>query len=882
MTTVVVAEKPSVARDIARVLGASGKGQGCLLGKGYIVTWALGHLVQFAEPDEYGPPWNARWALSQLPMVPEKWKLRTSKATSAQFQIIKKLINDRETDNLICATDAGREGEHIFRLIYEHARCKKPFRRLWVSSLTDEAIRAGFNQLMDSSQYDDLGSAARVRAQADWLVGMNLTRAYTVHNGVLCTIGRVQTPTLSMIVQRDREIADFKKAFFYELVACIAEGFSAKYKRYGQTRIERKEEAERLHRALSPHKEGTVVSVEKKIKKNRPPPFYDLNNLQRDANRRFGFTAAQTLEYAQALYETHKLITYPRTESRHISEDMVPELSNVLAQLAHPQAEEALARLRGGLKLSKAYVDKTKLTDHHAIIPTGQRPSPSLSAPLRRVYELVTTRFVGVFLPEHIVEETIVLLDVGGASFIGRGNTTLQEGWKILERRKDDKPERENGMEEEAQTIPPLQKGQTIHIENMEVREKETKPPSPYTDATLLTAMKNAGRQIEDDELAAAMKESGLGTPATRADTIERLLRSSYIRREKKSLRATGKGCALIELVAEPLRSPELTGQWEQRLKEVEEGNREGATFYRDIAEFVRSMVPQVAEGKALTPEQVTQAREAQNGRRKGRKKRTRGGKSVVLGTCPKCKEGEVRESPKAYGCSRYREGCNLTIWKKTAGKDISPKLAKDLLTDGHTEHLEGFTNRAGKPFSARLKFDEDFKVVFEFENRPSGGTQIKPLEKRTNSSSDSGQPPVGAPHPMDAPPADGAPPPMEEMPLSEGPPPSEPYTVPPTKAASDPSSDQEADFPQLSCPKCNEGHIVEGRKGFGCNRFREGCNFVVWKTVASKELTKDQVETLIRDGKTDVICGFKSRKGTTFETRLRLDKEWKTVFDFN
>ena len=480
-------------------------------------------------------------------------------------------------------------GEHIFRLIYEHARCKKPVRRLWVSSLTDEAIRAGFSQLIDGSQYDDLGSAARMRAQADWLVGMNLTRAYTVHNGVLCTIGRVQTPTLSMIVQRDREIADFKKAFFYELVARITEGFSAKYTRDGQTRIERKEEAERLHRTLSPHTEGTVVSVEKKIKKNRPPPFYDLNNLQRDANRRFGFTAAQTLEYAQALYETHKLITYPRTESRHISEDMVPELSNILAKLEHPQAEEALARLRGGLKLSKAYVDKTKLTDHHAIIPTGQRPSPSLSAPLRRVCELVTTRFVGVFLPEHIVEETVVLLDVGGASFIGRGATTLQEGWKVLERRRetDSKSERE----EDAQTIPPLQKGQTVHIAGMEVVEKETKPPSPYTDATLLTAMKNAGRQIEDDELAAAIKESGLGTPATRADTIERLLRSSYIQREKKSLRATEKGRALIGLVAEPLRSPELTGQWEQQLKEVEEGDREGALFYRSIADFVRAIV---------------------------------------------------------------------------------------------------------------------------------------------------------------------------------------------------------------------------------------------------------------------------------------------------
>lgn len=874
MTTVVVAEKPSVARDIARVLGASGRGQGCLLGKGFIVTWALGHLVQFAEPDEYGPPWNARWSFAQLPMLPEKWKLRTSKATSAQFQIIKKLLNDKETSQVICATDAGREGEHIFRLIYEHARCKKPVKRLWVSSLTDEAIRTGFEQLADGSQYDDLGHAARARAQADWLVGMNLTRAYTVHNSVLCTIGRVQTPTLAMIVQRDRAISDFKKAYFYELVAQIAEGFSAKFTRDGQTRIERREEAERLHRELSPHAEGTVRSVEKKTKQNRPPPFYDLNNLQRDANRRFGFTAAQTLEYAQALYETHKLITYPRTESRHLSEDMVPELPGILSRLEHPQAEEALARLQAGHTLGKAYVDKTKLTDHHAIIPTGQRPPANLSQPLRHVYGLVVTRFVGVFLPEQIVEETTVLLDIGGATFVARGSTVLQEGWKIVERRANAPREGKGDDDpEDAQSIPPLQRGQTVRVTSLAIQEKETKPPSPYTDATLLTAMKNAGRQVDDDELAAAMKESGLGTPATRADTIERLLRSGYIRREKKALRATEKGTALIELVAEPLRSPELTGQWEQQLKEVEEGERAGDAFYQDIADFVQSMVPQVAEGKALTPEQVAQARQAQGG--KGKKKRTRGGKAVVLGPCPKCKEGEVRESPKAYGCSRYKEGCNLTIWKTTAGKEISPKLAKDLLADGQTEWLEGFTSRAGKPFAGRLKFDEEFKVVFDFENKPTAGPQQSsgPAPARATAPPDSGPPP------MDAPPPNEAPPPMEEEPPLDAPPPLEAYAAPEAAPA---APAQSGDFPQLTCPKCGQGHIVEGRKGFGCNRYREGCEFVVWKVVASKELTKEQVETLIREGKTDVIGGFKSRKGTTFETRLRLDEEWKTVFDFN
>ncbi len=889
MTTVIVAEKPSVARDIARVLGAKSKGQGCLQGNGYIVTWALGHLVQFAEPDEYGPPWNGRWAFDQLPMLPEKWKLRTSKSTSSQYQIIKKLINDTNTSDIVCATDAGREGENIFRLIYEHARCKKPFKRLWISSLTDEAIRAGFAQLKAGSEFDDLGSAARARAQADWLVGMNLTRAYTVHNNVLCTIGRVQTPTLAMIVGRDREIAAFNKVYFYELVAQLREGFTAKYTRDNQTRIDKKEEAERLHRELSPHKTGTVLKVEKKIKKNRPPPLYDLNNLQRDANRRFGFTAAQTLEYAQALYETHKVITYPRTESRHISEDMVSELPAILGKLEHAQAPDALAQLRAGHKLSKAYVDKTKLTDHHAIIPTGQRPPANISPALRKVYDLVAARFVAIFLPEQVVEETIVTLDIGGATFTAKGSVVLEEGWKIVERRQnqnDDKTSKSNGEskdgEEERQAIPPLEKGQQVNIDRMDMVEKETKPPRPYTDATLLAAMKNAGRQVEDDELAAALKESGLGTPATRADTIERLVRSAYVQREKKAIRATEKGLALIGLVAEPLCSPELTGAWEQQLKEVEQGKRPVAEFYGAIAEFVRDMVPKVAEGKALTPEQVAQAREAQGGKQQGR-----GGKGVVLGKCPKCKQGEVRESPKAYGCSRYREGCNLTIWKKTASKSITPKQAKDLLENGQTAWLKGFKSKAGKPFEAQLKFDDDFKVVFDFEEGPpkGQGTTKKGTQLRE-------MPPSSYAPPQDMPPRPETPvdlyespqdmPAMPELPpdLYESSP--QPQAQAPHTQAPPPSSDAPTGAAPLTCPKCGQGQIVEGKRGFGCNRFREGCNFVVWKEVAKKTLTQKQIRTLIEKGKTGVIKGFTSKKGNTFETKLRLDDQWKTVFDFD
>ncbi|ETX02392.1 MAG: hypothetical protein ETSY2_35635, partial [Candidatus Entotheonella gemina] len=354
MSTVVVAEKPSVARDIARVLGARRKGEGFLEGNGYVVTWALGHLVQFAEPDDYGPPWKGRWAFSQLPMLPEQWQLKTGSSTYAQFRVVRKLLNDAAHDRIVCATDAGREGEHIFRLIYEQARCRKPFQRLWISSLTDQAIRQGFGQLQPGTAFNGLAQAARARAQADWLVGMNLTRAYTVHNKALCTIGRVQTPTLAMLARRDEAIANFVKSYFYELVAQLAEGFAAKYSKDGQTRIDVKEEAERLHRQLAPYKTGTVMKIEKKIVRHRPPALYDLTNLQRDANRRFGFTAAKVLEYAQTLYETHKLITYPRTESRHISEDMVGQLPGILERLEHEQAPVALERLRQGHRLSRA------------------------------------------------------------------------------------------------------------------------------------------------------------------------------------------------------------------------------------------------------------------------------------------------------------------------------------------------------------------------------------------------------------------------------------------------------------------------------------------------------------------------------------------------
>lgn len=850
MTIVVLAEKPSVARDIARVLGAGRRGEGFLEGNGYRVTWALGHLVHFAEPDEYGEDWAKRWSADQLPMIPERWKLKLDPRTAPQFKLIKALLADPGTERLVCATDAGREGEHIFRLIYEQARCKKPFDRLWVSSLTDEAIREGFRVLKPGQAFDHLAEAARARAQADWLVGMNLTRAYTVHNRVLCTIGRVQTPTLAMIVARDQAIASFTKAFFYELVAHLAEGFDARYLLDGATRIDNKETAERLHRELSPRQTGTVRTVDKKVRHNRPPPLYDLTNLQRDANRRFGFTAAQVLEQAQALYETHKLISYPRTESRHIAEDMLPQLPGILRALDHPLAPEALARLESGHRLSKAYVDRTKLTDHHAILPTNKTPPKNLPDPLRKVYDLVAARFVAVFLPDQRVEETRVEIAIGEGLFLAQGSVVLEDGWKRVEPSRrpakaatDAKTETDHA--ETQGPLPPLEPGQTVHVDRLEVVEKETQPPRPFDDSSLLAAMKNAGRTIEDDALASAIAASGLGTPATRAETIEKLIRTGYLERQRKQIRATAKGQALAGLVAAPLRSPELTAGWEQRLKQVELGEQPAAEFYRDIVAFVREMIPEIAQGPALSPEQVAAARAGEAARSGGKTgktaQRASGIKSTGFGACPICKEGEITENTKAFGCSRYRDGCGFTIWKTVAGLTLTEAQVRQLIERGQTDPIDGFQSKAGKPFRAALRLDEAGKVSMDFNverSEPPNDVLPAVADPRSPAPDAARQPNASAPT---------RPPGIREQPPV--------------------------------CPKCGQGRIIEGRRGYGCDRYRDGCDFVVWKTIGDLTLDEGQIRALIEHGHTDAIFDpTRDAPGERRTVTFRLDEQWQTV----
>jgi DNA topoisomerase-3 len=882
MTTVVLAEKPSVARDIARVLGAQRKGQGFLEGNGYRVTWAIGHLVHFAEPDDYGDAqgtdWAGRWSMGQLPMIPEQWKLKTAKQTSAQLKLVKALITASETERLVCATDAGREGEHIFRLIYQYSRCRKPFDRLWISSLTDEAIREGFRSLRPGQAFDHLADAARARAQADWLIGMNLTRAYTVHNRVLCTIGRVQTPTLAMIVARDQAITNFTKAFFYELVAHLSTSdrarFDARFIRDGETRIEKKEEAERLHRELSPHRTGTVTKVDKKIRTVRPPPLYDLTNLQRDANRRFGFTAAQVLTHAQALYETHKLISYPRTESRHISEDMLSELPAILKGLQHPLAAEALDRLQAGHRLSKAYVDRTKLTDHHAILPTGKTPSPDLPPPLRKIYDLVAARFVAVFLPDQRIEETRVEIAIGDATFLARGALVLDPGWKRVEtagRSSQGDPatgaapaETDADDSGESGVLPLLVQGQQLQVDSLEVQEKETQPPRHYDDATLLAAMKNAGREIEDDALAAAMKSSGLGTPATRAEIIEKLIRTGYVERQRKQLHATAKGIALIGLVAPPLRSPELTAEWEQGLKDVEQGELAVDTFYRGIVGFLRDLLPRIAQSPAMSAEQVAaehatrpDKKNAKTGRAGGAGKPARPSRGSVsgratkprtagLGACPVCRHGEITENARAYGCSRYREGCGFTIWKTVAGLTLTEDQVRRLIEQGGLPRIEGFTSKAGKRFGAGLRLDAAGKVVFDFEAGERTAMDLEPSTDSGKSSDD-----------------------VKRL-ATDGP------AREPSRSGEQSSAARASmrDHPPV-CPKCGQGRIIEGRRGFGCNRFRQGCDFVVWKSFGGLDLDEADIRALLERGRTRLIAGIDPAAGPS---RLSLDAQWQVV----
>jgi DNA topoisomerase-3 len=695
----IVAEKPSVGRDLASALGTYRKGKGALTGDRWTVTWALGHLAELAPPEAYGEQYK-KWRLETLPILPERFKVRVNQKTREQFAVVSNLLRDPSVTEVVNACDAGREGELIFAYLYGLSGCKKPVLRLWISSLTPEAIRDGFDSLRDGRSMRPLEDAARSRGEADWIVGMNATRAYSVRfgrPGNVLSVGRVQTPTLRLLVDREKEIEDFKPEKFWTVHARFArEGvtYDGVWFKNKQGRLEEREVAEEIAAKVQGGT-GVVRKAEKKTASEKPPLLYDLTELQRNANARFGFTADRTLRAAQALYEEKKLITYPRTSSRYLSKDMVGGLKKrVEAAGAPPDLAPFAEKLLGLSKLpvSKRIVDDAKVTDHHAIVPTGKKSPGGLPPDEARVYDLVARRFLAVFFPAARFENTTVVTEVRNETFLSKGRVVLEAGWRALY------PDGVGGKKEkEPPVLPPIEAGQEWRVAKVGVKEGETKPPPRYSESALLGAMETAGKFVEDEELRQAMKESGLGTPATRAATIERLIKVGYVEREKKVLVPKTKGRALISLLeGSPLSSPELTAQWERRLAEMERGAEKRPDFMADIGSFVTSLVAGVRtiEGERLAS--PTRSHEP-------------------LGACPKCGSAVV-ETKKAYSCSAWKaSGCDFAIWKQVSGKRLSEAQAKQLLKSGRTGQLKGFRSKAGRPYSAALKLDGDNRVRLEF-----------------------------------------------------------------------------------------------------------------------------------------------------------------------
>ncbi len=626
-TIAVLAEKPSVARDIARVLGATSRGDGYLHGNGYVVTWAVGHLAALAQPHEIKPEWRL-WRRDLLPILPNRWPLVVYEKTKGQFEIVRKILGSPRISRVVCATDAGREGELIFRYIYEAAECGKPVSRLWISSLTPEAIRKGFETLRPSSDYDALADAARGRSRADWLVGMNLSRAYSLAYSEELSVGRVQTPTLAVVVERELAIRSFVPEDYLEILANFRPTSGTKESTYQgtwfRTQPEDATDKESLQKAMRLPADGeeasrivervrtgnaSVESIRSETQRMAPPQLYDLTELQRHANRLFGFSAQKTLDTAQALYERHKLISYPRTDSRHLSQDVAGTLPQIIKVIEVPFREH-VAPGTGERPLGRRFIDDSKVTDHHAIIPTAISPEKTgLSAEESKIYDLICRRLLSAWQDDHIWSVTTVITAVRNGDSIDRfhtsGSAIQQVGWKALDisAEKKTKSGKVGGDELRLeQVLPPgLALGQPQDVVDIQTLKKKTRPPKRLTEATLLTAMETAGKTLDEKELSEAMKETGLGTPATRAAIIEVLLKRGYIVRDGKSLEATDKGIRLIEVVHAEVKSPAMTGQWEAYLKRIQRATAQLEPFLKGIEDYVREVVDKVGQTQPAT-----------------------------------------------------------------------------------------------------------------------------------------------------------------------------------------------------------------------------------------------------------------------------------------
>jgi DNA topoisomerase-3 len=675
----------------------------------YVITFAVGHLLELINPEDYDEKLK-KWRMADLPIIPDEFRVRPrDKKAEKQLKEIYKLLKRDDIDRVVNACDAGREGELIFSYIYETSGVDKPVERLWISSMTKQAIREGFERLRPGAELRPLEAAARSRAEADWLVGMNATRAATIRGrawvGGVVSLGRVQTPTLALITKREREIQAFVPEPYWLVHARFDPRYEGLWFEGDEVRLKDGKRADEIVAKVS-GQDGVVESVERKEQSERAPLLYDLTSLQRDANRRFGFSARRTLQTAQSLYESKKAITYPRTSSRFLSGDLVPQLKPTAATLEPIEEYAGAARFvlaLGQLPLGRV-VNDARVDDHHAIIPTDvPHDLHAFSPDERRVFDLIARRFLAVFFPPARYARTTVVTEVEGERFRTRGKVTLDAGWRgVYGLEADADRQRTEDEDAEGGELPVLEQGQKVKCVEAESEAKETKPPPRYSEATLLSAMETAGKLIDDDELREAMKERGLGTPATRAETIETLIRREYIERAGKELQATPKGLQVIGMLEEhKITSPELTGDWEKKLSDIEHGSGKRDAFMREIEKFTGEIVGQISEldKEKLRPERVE------------------------LGLCPRCgaETGEIiRENSRAYGCtswkSREEPGCGFVIWKRVAGRTITPELARQLLEDRKTkEVVSGFRSKAGKPFRARLVLNDEDKVEFDF-----------------------------------------------------------------------------------------------------------------------------------------------------------------------
>ena len=691
----VIAEKPSVAMSLAAVLGATERKDGYLEGSGYLVSWCVGHLLELAQPEAYKEQY-AKWRYEDLPILPENWKYEVPKDKKTQLALLCRLMKDKRVDSVVCATDAGREGELIFRLVYEYAGCNKPMERLWISSMEDAAIREGFDHLRPGSDYDKLYDAAVCRAGADWLIGINATRLFSVLYGVTLNVGRVMSPTLALLVQRESDIESFiSKPFYVPEITCG--GFTAS----GEKMTERSE-AEKI-RMDCDHNSAFVRSVEKQVKTIQPPRLYDLTTLQRECNRIYGYTAQQTLDYVQSLYEK-KLATYPRTDSQYLTKDMQATAASLILWL---RDNMPFGKGCAGEPDIDRVTDDSKVTDHHAIIPTVEIARTDLSElppGERDVLTLLAVRLLCATTQVHRFEAVTAILDCQGYTFTAKGKTILQSGWKEVERihRMSIRQSETEHKENEAVALPVLQEGQTFEAVSASLREGKTSPPKHYTEDTLLSAMETAGAEDMPEDA----ERKGLGTPATRAATLEKLVSAGFVQRKKKQLISTEKGRNLIAVLPDNIKSPILTAEWESMLKQVEHGELSATSFMDQIADMSRTLVKEHTAPEKRFADLFPSSRETAH---------------EAVGVCPRC-GAPVYEGKKGFFCDN-RE-CSFALWKdnrffSSKKKSITKSVAAALLKEGRISMSGLYSEKTGKTYDAEVILDDtggkyvNFKLEF-------------------------------------------------------------------------------------------------------------------------------------------------------------------------